>query len=120
MITSTIVRDSTVQTKIQALGSVGTSSGSTAITVDVNLGSYITAKSNGATTWTFNSPGIDAAYSAEWKMTLQNGGAFPQAWTNVKWAGGSVALTSTGYDVLGFVRESASVIRGYIISKDSR
>jgi len=116
MLTSTVVRGSTYQTRIQALGNV-----TGATTVNVSLGAYITGKSTAPTTWTFDVPGIDPAYTAEWKMTLQNGGAYPQAWTNVKWdAGTAPLLTSTGYDVLGFVRESATVIRGFLISKDSR
>jgi len=116
-INSVNVRCSTYQTKIQALGNV-----TGATSVNVNLGAYITAKSTGPTTWTFDIPDIDNAYSADWKMTLQNGGSYPQAWTNVKWEGGvsSLVLTNTGYDVLGFTRESATVIRGYVISKDSR
>jgi len=116
MLTSTIIRGSDYQTKIQALGSV------TGVPlVDVTLGGYVTATSTGPTTWSFTVPGIDGSYSADWKLTLQNGGAYPQAWTNVKWAGGTApALTASGYDVLGFVHESSTVIRGYMISKDSR
>jgi len=117
MLTSTIIRGSDYQTKIQALGSV------TGVPlVDVTLGGYVTATSTGPTTWSFTVPGIDGSYSAQWTLTLQNGGAYPQAWTNVKWAGGTSALvlTNTGYDVLGFIRESATVIRGYVISLDNR
>ena len=91
-------------------------------TINLNLGTYVTATSTGATTWTFSNA-VSSGSASGFVLELTNGGAYTQIWpASVKWPGGSApTLTSSGVDVLAFITDDAGTNwRGVVSMTDSK
>ena len=112
---------SPVANTIQELGSI---SGS--VSVSVLSGNFITATPSGATAWTFTvSDATAAGMSCEWTVQITNGGSSQTfavlvdgfASTPVKWAGGTApSLTSSGTDILRFIKGAGNYVVGYRVA----
>jgi hypothetical protein len=109
---------SPIQNTVQALGDV---SGS--LSVSVLAGAYISATATGAAAWTFTVSDPTAAEMAcEWTVQITNGSTTQTfaalvdgyASTPVKWASGTApSLTSSGTDILRFVKGAGNYVVGY-------
>jgi hypothetical protein len=107
-----------IQNTVQALGSI---SGS--VSVSVLAGAYISAAPTGSTAWTFTvSDSTAAGMACEWTVQITNGGTTQTfsvlvdgyASTPVKWASGTApSLTSSGTDILRFVKGAGNYVVGY-------
>ena len=73
-------------------------------TIDLTLGNSVTAKTTGATTWTFSNPSASDELCG-FSIKLINGGSATQTWpTTVDWpAATAPTLTASGTDVLVFI-----------------
>jgi len=96
------------------------------VTVVVEAGAYITATAEGASAWTFTvADSIAAGMSFEWTVQLTNGAnqtfaaLINGSSSNVKWPGGSAPpLTSSGTDILRFVKGAGNYVVGYRLATD--
>ena len=75
-----------------------------ATSIDLQSGNSVTAKTTGATSWTFSNPTASPALSG-FSLKLINGGSATQTWpTTVDWpAATAPTLTASGTDVLVFI-----------------
>jgi hypothetical protein len=99
---------------------IGNATGSK--TINLNIGTYITATSTGTTTWTFSNPATSGNASG-FVLELTNGGAYTQIWpASVKWPSGSApTLTSSGVDILVFITDDGGTAwRGVASIIDSK
>jgi hypothetical protein len=100
-----------------ALGNV-----SGGVTINMELGNYVSATATGAITWTFSNPPTGAR-AGSIILELTNGGAYTQYWpASIRWPAGSApSLAAAGVDVLVFITDDGGTNwRGAISMGDSR
>ena len=93
-----------------------------ATTININLGTYVTATATGSVTWTFTNPAA-ATNASGFILELTNGGSFAQIWpASVKWPSAAApTLTGLGVDLLSFITDdNGTTWRGVASMIDSR
>lgn len=96
---------------------------SSATTIDLTLGNYVSATVIGATQFTFSNP-TPTANACGFILELTNGGSAVITWPTIvsKWPGGNApSLTVSGADLLTFITDDAGgTWRGVLSMGDSK